>query len=181
MNIGAEEHKPAAFADDVMFFITNPRITLPNVLRILRRYGETSNFKINLKKSEILNISVGKQQEAHLAQVFPFPWKKEIKYLGINLSNTFKKLYLKNYIPLLDEIRQETSRLLLRPLSWLGRVNAAKMILAPKILFKFQMLPIPLPQYYLRALRSSIARFVWGGKKPRISYAVLSRGKKKGD
>lgn len=54
--VGDEEHKLAAFADDVLFFIPNHRITMSNLLRVLKQYGEESNFKINFAKSEILNI-----------------------------------------------------------------------------------------------------------------------------
>lgn len=114
-----------------------------------------------------------------MASVFPFPCRKEIKYLGIKLANSIKELFQRNYIPLLDEIRQEVRRLRSRPLSWFGRANAVKMMIAPKILYKFQLLPIPLPRYFLRVLRKLISEAVWGGNKPRISYATLSRGKKK--
>lgn len=53
------------------------------------------------------------------------------------------------------------------------------MAITPKILYKFQMLPIPLPQLYFRALRGLILRFVWGGKKSGIARSVLSRRKEK--
>lgn len=87
---------------------------------------------------------------------------------------------MNNYIPLLDEIRREVGGLAYRPLSWLGRINAVKMAIMPKILYKFQILPIPLSQVYFRALKGLISRFVCCGKKPRIASSVLSRRKEKG-
>lgn len=180
IRIGTEEHKLAAYADDVLFYITNPRISIPNLLQILKRYGDISNFKVNLSKSEILNINIDKQEEEKLSGEFHFPWRREIKYLGVKLSNSLKKLYSINYIPLLNLIKQELQKMSTRPLSLFGRVNTIKMVLAPKILYKFQMLPISLPQPYLRALRGLMAKFVWGNKKPRIAHKVLTRGKKQG-
>lgn len=103
---GEEEHKLAAYADDVLFYISNPRITIPNLLRILKQYGEISNFKINLGKSEILNINISRQEEVKLQTEFHFPWRKDIKYLGKNST---------------------------RPLSWIGRINMVKMVMVPKI------------------------------------------------
>lgn len=70
INIGKDEHKLAAFADNVLFYISNPRITLPNLLRTLKQYGELSNFKINLNKSEILNININKQEVQSLQKDF---------------------------------------------------------------------------------------------------------------
>lgn len=74
----------AAFADDVLFFITKTRISIPNLLASLRKYGELSNYKINLGKSEALNINIDRQEVARLRNVFHFPWRENIKYLGVN-------------------------------------------------------------------------------------------------
>lgn len=98
----------AAYADDVLFYISNPRITIPNLLRILKQYREISNLKINLGKSEILNINISRQEEAKLQKEFHFPWRKDIKYLGIKLYFYF--FLLINYIPLLDEIKKEIKK-----------------------------------------------------------------------
>lgn len=81
MEIGGEVQKLAAFADDVLFYISRPRISLPNLLKVLKEYGEISNFKINPNKSEILNINIKSEEEYNLQQEFQFPWRKSgIKY-----------------------------------------------------------------------------------------------------
>lgn len=59
--MGREEHKLSAFADDVLFYIVKLRISIPNLLEILRSYGELSNYKVNLSKSEVLNININRQ------------------------------------------------------------------------------------------------------------------------
>lgn len=151
--VGEEEHKLAAFADDVLFYITNPLTTMPKLLKTLGKYGEVSNFKINLAKSEILNIKLSKTEERIVKKEFKFGWTKELKYLGIKLANTIEKIYSINYLPLLDEVRSDCKRFTGRPLSWIGRINIIKMVLLPKITYRFQMLPVLLPQQYLRRIK----------------------------
>lgn len=56
IKVGEEDHKIAAYADKILFFITSPRITLPNLMKSLKEYGEISNFKMNSAKSETLTI-----------------------------------------------------------------------------------------------------------------------------
>lgn len=95
---GEEEHKLAAFADDVLFYISNPRIIMPNLLKTLKQYGDLSNFKINLIKSDILNINISKQEEQNLQKEFQFPWRKlELKELGIKLATSQENIYSKLY------------------------------------------------------------------------------------
>lgn len=56
LTVGNIEHKLSAYADDVLFHLTNPLISLPILLKELQHFGTISNFKINYTKSEILPI-----------------------------------------------------------------------------------------------------------------------------
>lgn len=56
--VGEREYKVAAFADDLLYYISNPRTTIPIALKEFKRYGERTNFKINMVKSELLNITL---------------------------------------------------------------------------------------------------------------------------
>lgn len=108
IKIGEEKHKLVAYADDILFFITNPRITLPNLMKCLKIYGEISNFKMNPSKSEILNINVQKQEEQTYQKEFPFIWrKKELKYLGVKITSFTATLYQTNFTLLLNDIKLE--------------------------------------------------------------------------
>lgn len=81
---GGKEHKVAAYADDILMYVTNPRVTLSNILKEVTEYGELSNFKINPIKTEILNIGLGKKEVLALQKEFPFTWVKgELSYLEI--------------------------------------------------------------------------------------------------
>lgn len=58
IQIITDQHKLATFADDLLFFITIPKTTIPNLLKELDSYARLSNYKINLSKSEALNVTI---------------------------------------------------------------------------------------------------------------------------
>ncbi|KAM8966964.1 LOW QUALITY PROTEIN: megakaryocyte-associated tyrosine-protein kinase-like [Pelodytes ibericus] len=55
------EHKVSAYADDLLFTITEPTTTLPLIMESFSTYGELSNLSINMTKSDDtlqINISL---------------------------------------------------------------------------------------------------------------------------
>ena len=68
IKIGEEEHKLAAFADDVLFYLTEPKTSIPNLLSLCYEYGEISNFKLNITKTKIMSINVSKIEEKSLKE-----------------------------------------------------------------------------------------------------------------
>ena len=67
---------------------------------------------------------------------------KRIKYLGIQRTRAAKDLFKENYKPLLNEIREDTNRWKNIPCSWLGRINIMKMVILPKVIYRFNAVPI---------------------------------------
>lgn len=51
-------YKVAAFADDMLLFLSEPHISIPNLVQDLEYYQLLSNLKINHSKSNTLNISI---------------------------------------------------------------------------------------------------------------------------
>ena len=67
-----------------------------------------------------------------------------IKYLGMQLTRDVKDLFKENYKSLLKEIREDKNRQKNISCSWLGRINIVKMAILPKVIYRFNAIPIKL-------------------------------------
>ncbi|XP_069808018.1 phosphatidylinositol 4,5-bisphosphate 3-kinase catalytic subunit delta isoform-like [Dendropsophus ebraccatus] len=101
IEVRGDHHKLALYADDLLLYVTRPHITLPAVLKEFERFGGLSNFRVNLSKTEGLNISLTPHELSLLQENFSFKWQKEsITYLGIQIPSRLELLFPLNYLPL---------------------------------------------------------------------------------
>lgn len=163
----------ALYADDVLFFMTNPWNSGPRILNILRVFGDTSGLHANPAKSILFPVFGHQGRNTWASQLSRAT--EGFKYLGIHISPCPKISWARNISPLLASLPNETTVWSSLPLSLYGPSAIFKMVSLPRILYCLQNYPYPIPPTWIAQVATIQNKLMWNGGAVRVALRTCTQ------
>ena len=157
----------------MILYIGNPKDSTQKLLELINKFSKIAGFKINIQKSVTFlcaNNEILEKEYKYIIQFKIAPQK--VKYLHIHLTKEVNDLYAENYKSLTKEIKEDVKKWKDSPCSWIGKINAVKMAIPPKAVYRFNAIPIKLLMTFFTEVEETIQKFFFNFIFPLYSKGV---------
>lgn len=159
------------FADDLLLFSRGDASSVQQMMTVLEKFGAASGLKANQLKSCIYFGGVKQAIKQEILQMTGMTeGELPFRYLGVPLAS--QKLNIAQYQPLIKKILSKMDCWSTRLLSYAGRVQLLKSVVAGIQLFWCQVFVIP--QKVIKVLQAVCRTFLWTGRTTFSKRALIA-------
>lgn len=175
IKLKGNEYKVSLFADDTLVFLRGDQDDFDKVFTVVKDFGRSSGCNMNINKT--LAFYIGSKRsltvQPYLDSGLAWP-KNSFNYLGIEIPiSSDKNLFDLNFLQIIERTRTILNIWSSRGLSLLGRICILKSLIIPTLIYKVSVIPITLPETFLRQLKRTLFTFIWGSQWERVKRTKL--------
>ena len=137
-------------------------------------FAKISGLEINYEKSQVLRLGALHGTDFVIPSNKPLKWVMETTVLGILISANRKKMVQDNYKILLEKLKKTLKAWTARSVTLMGKITIVNSLVLSQTVYKAFSLNTP-DKGTLNKIKQIITRFLWDGKKAKISYETLLR------
>ena len=168
------------FADDTDMYLKGNEQTINNVINTLSNYEKNTGFKVSYEKTTLYRIGSLKHSNARFYTERNLNWSDgDLSILGVTITHDADRLMTANYQDLLVKSESILNAWKGRQLSLFAKVIVINTLVASLYVYKMSVLPL-LSEKLISKFNGIIQKFLWNGRKPKISLAKLQNSKKFG-
>lgn len=132
VTISDSHHVISLFADDTVFYVTDPFRLLKCLMPLIGEFGAISGFAINMAKTELYPIRLSTATRSLIQSQYKFKLVTTVwRHLGVLILLNLSNLYSVNYAPLLNKIKDVLHNWSSKWLSWIEHLELVKSIILP--------------------------------------------------
>ena len=170
IKVNGTETKIGVLADDTTLFLMDI-LSLRNALNVIILFYFVSGLKINIEKSEILQIG---KVTIEYTSIKPYDLKwsvGDIKSLGIRYFNNVETINNMNLRDKLKEFQAVLTKWSKHHLTLCGKICIVKGLALPKIIYVTNVLWTP--EWFIETICNELNTFLWGHSRHWIQKDVI--------